>query len=464
MSSSSPRSVLVRTELRVTGALASIFALRMFGLFMLLPVFAVYGAALPGATPFLIGVAVGAYGLMQALLQLPFGMLSDRLGRRPVILAGLLLFVLGGVVAALADSIYGVIAGRALQGAGAIAAVVMALVADVVSEQHRTRAMAGIGMSVGASFLLALVLGPILAAWLGLSGLFWFSAVLALAGIVVALVWVPDPRVRVSEPVLPLGPRLARILRDPMLLRLNAGIFVLHMVLTAMFVVVPGLLLDVGLPLARHSMLYLGVLLASVLVMIPLIIASERRGVRPVKAVAVVLLGLSMVGLALAGNQLWHFVLALFLFFSGFNLLEALLPSLVGRVAPAGTRGTALGIYSSSQFLGVFAGGALGGLLWQQAGASAVFWTGSVLVLLWLALVLTMRVPPKSDSRVVTLRDPVTSADAAARRLLDVRGVLEAMVMPETGLAVLKVDSGNLDQAALDQMADGAAQDPGSRQ
>ncbi|MCH8544799.1 MAG: MFS transporter [Alcanivorax sp.] len=456
MSSSSPRSVLVRTELRVTGALASIFALRMFGLFMLLPVFAVYGAELPGATPFLIGVAVGAYGLMQALLQLPFGMVSDRVGRRPVILAGLLLFVLGGVVAALADSIHGVIVGRALQGAGAIAAVVMALVADVVSEQHRTRAMAGIGMSVGASFLLALVLGPILAAWLGLSGLFWFSAVLALGGMVVALIWVPDPRVRVREPALPLRPRLARILQDPMLLRLNTGIFVLHMVLTAMFVVVPGLLLDAGLPLARHSLLYLGVLLASVLVMIPLIIASERRGVRPVKAVAVVLLGLSMVGLALAGDSLWHFVLALFLFFSGFNLLEALLPSLVGRVAPAGTRGTALGIYSSSQFLGVFAGGALGGLLWQQAGAAAVFWTGAALVLVWLLLVLTMRVPPRSDSRVVTLRDPVTSADAAAGRLLEVRGVLEAMVMPETGLAVLKVDSSSLDQVALDQIADGA--------
>src|SRR5690606_26063030 len=360
MSTSSSRSTLVRTEIRVTGALASIFALRMFGLFMILPVFAVFGAALPGATPFLIGLAVGAYGLMQALLQLPFGMLSDRFGRKPLILAGLLLFAGGGVVAALADSIHGVILGRAVQGAGAVAAVIMALVADVVSEQHRTRAMAAVGMSVGGAFVLALVLGPLLAAWLGLSGLFWLSSLLAVGGLLVALVWVPNPAVRVREAQLPLGPRLLRILKDPLLLRLNSGIFVLHAVLTACFVVVPGLLSErLGLPLARHSLLYLIVFLASFVAMVPLIIASERRGLRPVMALAVLLVGVALVLLGLAGARLWWFGVALFVFFSGFNLLEALLPSLVGRAAPVGTRGTALGIYSSSQFLGVFVGGGL---------------------------------------------------------------------------------------------------------
>ncbi|WP_111658232.1 MFS transporter [Isoalcanivorax indicus] len=458
MNSSSPRSALVRAEVRVTGALASIFALRMFGLFMLLPVFAVYGAALPGATPFLIGMAVGAYGLMQALLQLPFGMLSDRVGRRPVILAGLLLFALGGVVAALAESIHGVILGRALQGAGAIAAVVMALVADVVSEDHRTRAMAGIGMSVGAAFLLALILGPALAAWLGLSGLFWLSTLLALGGMLVVLIWVPNPRLRVREPALPLGPRLRRILRDPMLWRLNTGIFILHAVLTAVFVVVPGLLADrVGLPLVRHSLLYLVVLVASVGVMIPLIIASERRGVRPVKMLAVGLLGVAMVLLALAQQQLWHFALALFVFFSAFNLLEALLPSMVGRAAPAGTRGTALGIYSSSQFLGVFAGGALGGLLWQSAGAAAVFWAAAVMVSAWLLLMRGMPVPVKSDSRVLVLGDAPAHPDVLAEHLLAVEGVLEAVVLPDAGLAVLKVDKTCLDLAALERICPGAA-------
>lgn len=454
MSTSSSRSSLVRTEIRVTGALASIFALRMFGLFMILPVFAVFGAALPGATPFLIGLAVGAYGLMQALLQLPFGMLSDRFGRKPLILAGLLLFAGGGVVAAMAETIQGVILGRALQGAGAVAAVIMALVADVVSEQHRTRAMAAVGMSVGGAFVLALILGPLLATWLGLSGLFWLSSLLAVGGLLVALIWVPNPAVRVREAQLPLGPRLLRILKDPLLLRLNSGIFVLHAVLTACFVVVPGLLAErLGLPLARHSLLYLVVFVASFVAMLPLIIASERRGLRPVMALAVLLLGVALVLLALAGDRLWWFGLALFVFFTGFNLLEALLPSLVGRVAPVGTRGTALGIYSSGQFLGVFVGGGLGGWLLQQYGPEAVFLAAAGLAAIWLLLVLGMPPLAKLDSRVVPLAVAAGEADRWVSELLAVDGVLEAVVLPEAGIALLKVDPASVDEAALTRLS-----------
>ncbi len=454
MSTSSSRSTLVRTEIRVTGALASIFALRMFGLFMILPVFAVFGAALPGATPFLIGLAVGAYGLMQALLQLPFGMLSDRFGRKPLILAGLVLFACGGVVAATAETIQGVILGRALQGAGAVAAVIMALVADVVSEQHRTRAMAAVGMSVGGAFVLALILGPLLATWLGLSGLFWLSSLLAVGGLLVALAWVPNPAVRVREAQLPLGPRLLRILKDPLLLRLNSGIFVLHAVLTACFVVVPGLLSErLGLPLARHSLLYLVVFLASFVAMVPLIIASERRGLRPVMALAVLLLGVALVLLALAGDRLWWFGLALFVFFTGFNLLEALLPSLVGRAAPVGTRGTALGIYSSSQFLGVFVGGGLGGWLLQQYGPETVFLAAAALTAGWLLLVFGMPPLAKLDNRVLPLVVAADEADRWVNELLAVDGVLEAVVLPEAGIALLKVDPASVDEAALTRLS-----------
>jgi len=441
------RAALRRTELTTTGSLAAIFALRMFGLFMLLPVFAVYGAELDGATPLLIGTAIGAYGLMQALLQIPFGMLSDRFGRRPLLLIGLLLFVIGGAVAALSDSIHGVILGRALQGAGAIASVIMALIGDVVSEQRRTRAMALIGMAVGSSFILALILGPLLARWLGLSGLFWFTVVLGLAAMLVA-VWVPSPRVRSSEP-LPAAQRFRTVLGDPVLRRLDVGILVLHMTMTASFVVLPQLLKQrLGLSLEQHSLLYLGVLVGGFLAMVPLIIAAERRGAMPIKRVAVGLLIVAEILLALAGNTLWHFVLALFVYFMAFNLLEALLPSLVGRAAPAGTRGTAMGVYSTSQFLGVFIGGQLGGALYQWVGAEAVFLGSAVIAVGWLLYLRGMGELPKLDNRVIRLAS-AQDWDQAASRLRSVPGVLEAVVVAEQRLALLKVDNKLLDEDAL---------------
>jgi predicted MFS family arabinose efflux permease len=444
-------AVLRRTERATTGALAAIFALRMFGLFMILPIFAVFGARLEGATPLLIGTAIGAYGLMQALLQIPFGMLSDRFGRRPMLLIGLLLFVAGGVVAALSDSIYGVIAGRALQGSGAIASVIMALIGDVVSERHRTRAMALIGMSVGSSFILALILGPLLANWLGLSGLFWFTVALGLLAVVVAL-WVPAPHARSSEP-LPVRERFRRTLGSANLRRLDLGILMLHLTMTASFVVLPQILRHrLGLDLEQHSLLYLVVLVGGFLAMIPLIIAAERRGAIPIKRLAVALLIVAEVLLALAGSTLWHFVLALFIYFMAFNLLEALLPSLVGRAAPAGTRGTAMGVYSTSQFLGVFIGGQLGGALYQWVGAEAVFAVCAILGIFWLYVLHGMEELPKLDNRAIQLRQGVDWREAA-ERLRAVPGVLEAVVVAEQSVALLKVDNKQLDEQALAALA-----------
>lgn len=444
-------NALQRTELKTTGYMATIFALRMFGLFMILPIFAVYGQRLEGATPLLIGTAIGAYGLMQAILQIPFGMLSDRFGRRPLLLIGLLLFIAGGAVAAMSDHIYGVIAGRALQGAGAIASVIMALIGDVVSEKNRTRAMALIGMSVGGSFILALILGPLLAAWLGLSGLFWATSVLGSLALLVAFV-VPAPKNLQGE-LLPAGERFRRVLGNRTLLRFDLGIFTLHVIMTASFVVVPALLTErLGLSLQSHSLLYLAVLIAGFLAMVPLVIRAERRGAIPVKRLAIILLGISQLLLALAGAALWHFVLALLVFFAAFNLLEALLPSLVGRAAPAGTRGTAMGVYSSSQFMGVFVGGQLGGALYQWLGPEAVFYGCMALAVVWLLVLSGMQELPRLENRVLQLQ-PGQDWQALSQQLHQVPGVEEVVVVADQAMVLLKIDSGSLDENRLRGLA-----------
>ncbi|MDF1822443.1 MAG: MFS transporter [Alcanivoracaceae bacterium] len=449
---------LVRAEMRVTGALASIFALRMFGLFMLLPVLSLLGTELPDASPLLIGTAVGAYGLMQALLQIPFGALSDRFGRRPLLVLGLLLFVAGGAVAALSETIHGVIIGRAIQGSGAIASVIMALVSDVVSEAHRTRAMAGIGMSVGGSFVLALILGPVLASWTGLSGLFWITSGLGLLALVIAVTLVPAVRASSHKAPLSRRQRMARVLGNPVLMRLNVGILVLHAVMTCSFVVVPLWLHErLGFDMAQHSLLYLAVLVAGFLAMVPLIIRSERRGFLGVKRLAIGLLLVAELLLAFFAQHIWQFVLALFVFFTAFNLLEALLPSLVGRAAPAGTKGTSMGVYSTAQFLGVFLGGQLGGLALQYGDGSWAFIGGAVLVLGWLLALIGMPALPRMDNRVLALAGREHDS-IWLERLHNVEGVIEAVLVPEEGIALLKVDPARLDEVALEKWASDDAQ------
>lgn len=452
---------MTSVEWRAAVTLAGIFSLRMLGLFMILPVFALYAEALEGATPALMGLAIGAYGMTQALLQIPFGLLSDRLGRKPVIAAGLLLFALGSVVAALSTSIHGVILGRALQGTGAIAAAVMALAADLTREEQRTKAMAVIGMSIGLSFSVALLAGPVLDHWIGISGIFWLTAALACMGIAMLYLLVPNPAIsRPHRDAEPVPGQFLAVLRDAELLRLDFGILTLHMVLTATFTVLPLVLRDgLGLASAAHWKFYLPVLVLSVAAMIPFIIYAERRRrLKPVFLGAIATVTLALFGMAFWHAQLVHVALLIFLFYVGFNLLEATLPSLISKLAPPDSKGTAMGFYSSSQFFGAFLGGAVGGWLQGRAGVAGVFLFAGAATLLWLLVAVSMRSPRYLTTHLIQVgRMDAQRARLLAQRFTQVRGVAEAVVIGEEGVAYLKVDKHALDEDALALAAAGAS-------
>ena len=386
-------------ERRAALGLAGIYGSRMLGLFLILPVFALYAEHLPSATPVLTGIAIGIYGLTQALLQIPFGLVSDRIGRKPVIVAGLLLFALGSVVAATADDIWMIIAGRAIQGSGAIAAAVMALLADLTRDSQRTKAMALVGVTIGMSFTLALILGPLFNAWIGVPGLFWLTAALALAAIVILLAVIPTPaHSSVHGEAEPVPGMFGKVLRNPQLLRLDLGIFCLHLVLTALFLAVPLELVDAGLPLEKHAWLYLPVMLLGMGLMVPFVIKAEKGGkMKEVFLGAIGLLGLAQLGIYSLEGSLWGLAAALLAFFTAFNLLEATLPSLVSKLAPGAIRGTAMGVYSTSQFSGAFFGGLSGGWVHQHYGTSAVFVTSALITLIWLLAAQGMQVPRKEQ-------------------------------------------------------------------
>ncbi len=440
------------SEKRAAAGLAGIFALRMLGLFLILPVFALHARDMAGATPILIGLAIGAYGLTQALLQIPFGMLSDRIGRKPVIFGGLILFAIGSVVAALADDIGGVIVGRVLQGSGAIAAVVMALTADLTREEVRTRAMAGIGISIGMAFALALVLGPLLGHWIGLDGIFWLTAALAVGGMLILALVVPTPEhSSVHRDAEPVASQLGGVLADRELLRLDLGVLILHMMMTSLFLVLPLSLDTYGLEAAHHWSVYLPVLVLSMAAMVPFIIQAEGKGrMKPVFLGAILTLALALAGLYLLNASLMLLAFFLFLFFTAFNLLEASLPSLISKIAPAGAKGTAMGTFSTSQFAGAFFGGLAGGWVHQRFGADTVFLFCAVMALLWLLIAWSMRSPGRVSSQVIRIGDG-RDADGAGiqRRLLEIPGVEEAVVATDEGLAYLKVDNRRLDWARL---------------
>ncbi len=388
---------MTRTERRAGMALASIFGLRMFGLFLILPVFAIYAPTVAGGNDSLmVGLALGAYGLTQALFQIPYGIASDRWGRKPVIIAGLLLFALGSVVAAMATSIYWIIAGRVIQGAGAISAAVTALAADLTREQHRTKIMAMIGSTIGLVFALSLIIAPLLYVQLGMAGIFWLTAILALAAIVLLAKAVPSP---------PLPHRIVRtafreVLLDGQLARLNFGVLALHMMQTALWVVVPPLLVEVGaLPVGQHWQVYLPAVLLSFVVMVPAIIAAEKYGqMKPVFVGAILCLVVVQGGLAWFGNDKYAIGLWLMVFFCGFNIMEAMQPSLISRLAPVEAKGTALGIYNTTQSIGLFLGGALGGGLMKHFGAGVVQSFCAILGLVWLWLAATMTPPARRAS------------------------------------------------------------------
>ena len=384
-------------ERRATLGLAAIYGSRMLGLFLILPVFALYAEHLPSATPVLTGIAIGIYGLTQAALQIPFGLASDRIGRKPVIVAGLILFAAGSVVAATADDIWMIIAGRALQGSGAIAAAVMALLADLTRDSHRTRAMATVGVTIGFSFTVALIAGPLFNAWIGVPGLFWLTAILALVAIAILLGVIPTPeRSSVHAEAEPVPALFGKVLKNPQLLRLDLGIFCLHLVLTALFLAVPLELVEAGLAAERHAWLYLPVMLGGMGLMVPFVIKAEKGGkMKEVFLGAVGLLGLAQIGLYAMEGSLWGLGLALLAFFTAFNLLEATLPSLVSRLAPGAIRGTAMGVYSTSQFTGAFMGGLTGGWVHQHYGTTMVFVTSAIVTLIWLLAAQGMEVPEK---------------------------------------------------------------------
>lgn len=380
---------MTRQELRSSGSLALIFALRMLGLFLVLPVFALEAQHYAGGNdPAMVGLALGMYGLTQAVFQLPLGLASDRFGRKKVIIVGLLVFALGSLVAALADSLMGLVWGRALQGAGAVSAAVTALLADLTRDSVRTKAMAMVGGSIALMFSLALVLSPLLAGWVGLSGIFWITLALTLAGMA-AVLWVVPPE-PVQHTAMPRG-RFADLLAYPDLLRLNAGVFVLHTVQMAMWVAVPTLLVQAGLVKTAHWQVYLPAVLLS-FAALGRLFAMERKGqLRSALLLAIVLVLLVQAGLGaltLAGDapSLWLLGAAMLVFFIGFNMLEATQPSLVSRMAPDRLRGAALGAYNTLQSLGLFAGGFLGGWLSRHGSLTGVFAATALLCVVWLVV------------------------------------------------------------------------------
>jgi MFS family permease len=447
-------SAMTSLEKRSIAGLSSIFALRMLGLFMILPVFSLAAGQYNGATPILIGLAIGAYGLTQALLQIPFGMLSDRIGRKRVITIGLLLFAAGSVVAALADSIYMVIAGRLLQGSGAIAAAIMALTADLTRDEHRTKAMASIGISIGLSFSVALAAGAALEHWIGLSGIFWSTAVLSLVGIAILHLWVPTPtRLINHRDIEPVPKQFLNVLRNADIMRMVFSIMVLHCLLTISFFALPIALFEhAGLPKDQHALAYLPVLVLAFIAMVPFIIIAEKyRKMKPVFLGAIATLAVAQLGWSLLSNSVAGMLFFLWLFFTAFNILEASLPSLMSKLSPLANKGTAMGVYSSAQFIGAFIGGVSGGLIFTLLDVTGVFVAGALLTVVWLIVILPMKPPKHLSTRIIHLQQ-VTSSNAndIAQQLNDIPGVIETIIVIEEFVAYVKFSPDDIDSEALD--------------
>lgn len=434
---------MLKTEKHAAQSLALIYAFRMIGLFMILPVFSLYAADYVGSNPLLIGLAIGVYGLTQGLFQLPFGFLSDRVGRKKMIVLGLLLFCAGSVLAAMAESIQQIIAGRALQGMGAIAAVVMALAADLTREEVRMRIMAMIGMSIGVSFMLSMVLGPVIAAAYGLSVIFWVTASLAILSIFIILVITPNPEQQCFHRDAQLSVAdITRVAANRELLRLDLGVFILHMVLTATFVLFPRVLRDqLQIAVELHWQTYLPVFVLSILLMVPMILLAEKKR----KMKSMYLLGILTVAFAEIGFYVFDGYTALFImlvfFFGGFNFLEASMPSLVAKIAPADMKGTAMGMFSSAQFLGAFAGGMLGGYMLAYESLTSAFTQLGFLLGLWWLVALFMKNPKPVISRIISLGGLDESSILTFRQAAEeLPGVQEITVYIEDKIAYLKID------------------------
>lgn len=448
-------SPMTAMEKRATVSLASIYALRMLGLFMLLPVLSLFTEQMPGSTPKLVGLTMGIYGLTQAILQIPFGLLSDRFSRKTVIVIGLVLFVAGSVFAALATDIYGVLIGRALQGCGAVSAAVMALLADLTQEVHRTKAMATIGASIGVSFGVAITLGPIIAHHFGIAGIFWMIAILAALAILVVVFVVPNPqKITLHRDAEYVPSELGTVIKNADLLRLNYGIFALHLILMASFVVVPLLMRDAGLQGGSHWMVYLPVLVTSMAGIIPfIIIAEKKRKMKGVFIGAIATLVLANLGFLALHGQLYGLIACLWVFFCGFNLLEATLPSLISKTAPGDLKGTAMGIYSSAQFIGAFLGGSAGGWLYGEFGPASVFVFSAAVAASWVVVALFMSPPRYWANLLLSLKSVKPERGGEfSQQLLAINGIEEVRLHFEEQAAYLKVDSQQLNKDELNNL------------
>lgn len=444
------------TEQRATVGLASVYGLRMFGLFIILPVFAFYAEHLPGGNNYtLVGIALGAYGLTQAILQIPMGWLSDRIGRKPVIYIGLILFAAGSFIAAIADDIVWVIVGRVIQGAGAISAAIMALAADLTREENRTKIMAVIGMTIGTVFAASLIVAPMLNQWIGVPGIFVMTGVLALAAILIVKKFIPDPQIsRFHSDTEASTESFGSVLSNSQLLRLDYGIFALHATLMALWLVVPLTLREAGLAPEDHWQIYLPVLLFSMLLIIPAIIYGEKKAkLKQVFITAVAFLLFGQIALSMTAGSIWETALALLIFFTAFNLLEASLPSLISKIAPVGAKGTAIGVYSSTQFLGAFVGAAVGGYLLEHYSSLALYMFCGGLLFIWLIIAYTMKAPAAVRSKMYHVHEMDKNTSLLlSHQLAALSGVHEALVLANERVAYLKVDMQGFDEEGVNQL------------
>jgi MFS family permease len=431
-------------ERKASISLASIYGLRMLGMFLILPIFAIYATHYEGGNNIqLVGMALGAYPMAQALFQLPYGMASDKFGRKNMILLGLLMLIIGSIVVALAGNIYMVILGRAIQGAGAVSAAVTALLADLTREEHRTKAMAMIGSTIGVTFAISLVLGPALAQWLGIAGIFWLTAILGVLAMLVIQFVVPNPLISSFHSDASAAPaKLKDVLQNGQLLRFNYGIFALHAAQMAMFIVVPFAIQNTSnMNVNQHWQVYLPILIGSFILMIPAIIVGEKKGL--LKQVFVGAVALMLVAqLCFAGliGSFWGVVFSLFAYFVAFNTLEASLPSLISKLAPAAAKGTAMGVYNTSQSLGAAAGSLVGGYLSHHYGFSAVFIFCAVLMGIWLLASFSMKTPPAVRTKMYHLGE---TTDARAATLTQAISALpfvhEAVAIAKEGMLIVKI-------------------------
>ncbi len=436
--------------------IAALFAFRMLGLFMLIPVFTVYANQLAAATPMLIGIALGSYGLSQGLLQIPFGMLSDRFGRKPIITLGLILFACGSLFGAFTTSIYGMIIARTLQGTGAIGSVLIALLADLTPDEQRTKAMAVIGVTIGLSFSLAMVLSPAITHCFGLSGIFYLTAFLAIMGLLLLHVVIPTPKKEPFHLDSEANPALFKqVLSNHHLQRLNAGIFCQHFILTSTFFAIP-IMLQQQIKMEHLSQqwhFYLPLMVCSFFVMIPfLMLAEKKRQIKTVFLVSVIITCLCQFTLAFT-YQYWLAICGLmFAYFVAFNFLEASLPSLVSRQASTESKGTAMGIYSSSQFLGIFAGGASAGIVYQFTGSQGIFIVNSAIALLWVAVAFYIKPNVYQVTLILTYNNTKHNAASLANQLKLLPGVHDVVVAHEESTIYLRINKALYQNGSADQL------------